>query len=115
MSEVIIPLSWAHIDEMLNDIDAHLSSKQCPTILRMRTQMVVEELFSSLIIAEGAKTARMRCTYPAPQKILLQYRNENGPLFPELTVLHNLLDHSCTYGVKAQFTDGSCMITVGEK
>lgn len=115
MPEVIIPLSWGRVDELLNHIESYLSTKQFPTILRMRTEMVVEELFSALIAAEGAQTARMRCTYPAFQKVLLQYRNEKGPITPDLTVLGNLLNHSCTYGVKAQFADGSCMITVGEK
>lgn len=115
MSEIIIPLDWGHIDEMLNHIEQQLSSKQFPTILRLRTQMVIEELFSSLMATEGAQTGRMRCTYPAPQQILLQYRNEKGPLVPNLTVLHNLLADSCTYGVKARFADGNCTITVGEK
>lgn len=115
MQEVIIPLNWGHIDELLNQIEQQLSFKQFPTILRMRAQMVVEELFSVLIAAEGAQTARMRCTFPAPKRILLQYRNEKGPITPDLTVLRNLLDHSCTYGVNAQFADGSCTIMVGEK
>ena len=115
MLEVIIPLDWMHIDELLDHIERQLSAKQFPTILRMRTQMVVEELFSALIAAEGAQTARMRCTYPAAKNVQLQYRNENGPLTPDHTVLNHLLEHSCTYGIKAQFATGSCMITVGEK
>ena len=115
MQEKIISLGWAYVDELLDHVEQQLSSKQCPTILRLRTQMVIEELLSSLISAEGAQTARVRCTYPAPQKVMLQYRNEKGPIHPDLSVLDSLLEHSCTYGVKAAFADGCCEITIGER
>ena len=115
MQELIIPLRWEHLDELLDHINTRLANNRFPTILRIRTQTVVEELFYALLSLDGVETALLRCIYPASQSILLQYRNEKGALEPELTVLQSLLTRECTYGVKAQITAGNCMITVGEK
>lgn len=113
MKEMIIPLGWEYIDELLERIDRHLMSARIPTILRVRTRVLTEELFYALLAAEGAQTGRMRCTCPAPNQIRLQYRNERGPLEPDVSVLEGLLDGAVGYGVKAQLELGSCLFTVG--
>lgn len=113
MKEMIIPLGWEYIDELLERIDRHLMSARMPTILRMRTRVLTEELFYALLSAEGAQTGRLRCTCPAPTQIRLQYRNERGPLEPDLSVLENLLEGAVGYGVKATLEFGSCTLTVG--
>lgn len=115
MHELITLLNWAHIDEVLNHIDHYLSSMECPVILRARTKVVTEELLSSLIHAEGSNTARVRCTFPSPQKILLQYRNEKGALNADLSVFNAILAHPCTEGVTAQYEKDNCVISVGVK
>ena len=115
MHELIISLGWEFIDELLEHINHRLLTAGFPTILRLRAQVVVEELFAKLMETEGAKTARLRCTYPASNTVLLQYRNEKGSLDPDLTLLQSLLENDATYGVKATFTDTSCTITVGVK
>lgn len=115
MQELIISLGWEYIDELLEHMNHQLLTVGFPTILRLRAQVVVEELFSELMATEGAKTARLRCTYPAPNTVLLQYRNEGGSLNPDLTLLHHLLASPAAYGLKAAFTDTSCTITVGVK
>lgn len=113
MKEMIIPLGWEYIDGLLEQIDRHLVSASMPTILRMRTRVLTEELFSSLMVAEGAQSGRLRCTCPAPNQVCLQYRNERGPLAPDLQVLEDLLKDSVGYGVKARIDDGSCIFAVG--
>lgn len=113
MKERIIPLQWECIDELLEQIDRHLMSARMPTILRMRTRVLTEELFYSLVSAEGAKTGRMRCTCPAPNQVRLQYRNERGPLEPDLDVLKSLLSGTSGYGIKGEFERGGCTFTVG--
>ena len=112
MREMIAPLGWAHMDAVLDHIGQWLAAGECPVILQIRTKLVAEELLSALICAEGGQTARVRCTCPAPQQILLQYGNEAGPLDPDLSVLESLLRNACTNGVKAEFEAGTCVITV---
>lgn len=115
MNELIISLGWEYIDELLEHMNHQLLTAGYPTILRLRAQVIVEELFSELMATEGAKTARLRCTYPAPNTVLLQYRNEKGSLNPDWTFLNQILSAPGSYGVKASFTDTSCTITVGVK
>lgn len=113
MKELIIPLKWECIDELLEQNDRYLLLGRMPTILRMRTRMLTEELFYALTAADGADTGRLRCTYPAPNQIRLQYRNERGALEAELDVLQSLLKGAAGYGVKVQFENGGCTFTVG--
>lgn len=113
--ELIIPLSWEHLEDLLSHLDDRLLAGQTPAILRLRAKMITEELFFELLSAEGAKTARLRCTYPAPKTVLLQYLNEKGPILPELTVLSRLLESASAYGIRAQFADGSCTLTIGAR
>lgn len=113
MKDLIIPLNWESVDGLLAFIDDHLLRARMPTILRMRTRAMTEELFVSLLGEPGRETARLRCTCPAPGQICLQYRNAAGPLTPDLTVLKNLLAGAAGYGVKAEIRMGSCTFTVG--
>ena len=115
MHELIIPLKWEYLDGLLEHINTQLINSRFPTILRLRAQAVVEELFYSLLSFEDVQTARLRCTYPTPQSIMLQYRNEKGALTPDLAVSQRFLSGKSTYGIKAEFSAGSCTITVGEK
>ena len=114
MREMIAPLGWAHIDAVLDHIGQWLVAGEYPVILQIRAKLVAEELLSSLICMEEAQTACVRCEYPAPQQILLQYHNETGPLDPDLSVLKSLLRNDCTNGVNAEFEAGRCLITVNE-
>lgn len=113
MNEKIIPLELEYLNALLRQIDERLLASQLPTVLRMRTNTLVEELFSALMLAEGAQTARMRATYPAPNQVHLQYRNERGALKPDLSMLQRLLQGILGYGIKAKFENGSCTFTVG--
>ena len=115
MNEKIIPLELEYLNALLRQIDEHLLASQMPTVLRMRTKTLVEEMFSALMLTQGAQTGRMRATYPAPEQVRLQYRNERGPLEPDLSMLRRLLQGILGYGVKAKFESGSCTFTVGAR
>ena len=78
MSEIIISLDWEYLDDLLEYIDNKLTWCNFPTILRMRAQMVAEELFQALMRTEDAAQTRMRCTNPDQKTILLQYRSPPG-------------------------------------
>ncbi len=115
MNEKIIPLEPEYLNGLLRQIDEHLLASQLPTVLRMRTNTLVEELFSALMLTQGAQSARMRATFPAPDQVRLQYRNERGPLEPDLRMLERLLRGILGYGVKAKLENGSCTFLVGAR
>lgn len=113
MKDIIIPLRWESFDGLLAFIDDRLRQARMPTILRMRTRAMTEELFASLVADKGAATARLRCTCPAPAQVCLQYRNERGALEPDLAVLRDLLAGAVGYGLQAEIKPGCCTFTVG--
>lgn len=113
MNEKIIPLEPEYLNALLRQNDEHLLASRMPTVLRMRTDTLVEELFSSLMRTEGARTGRMRVTYPAADQVRLQYRNERGALEPDLDMLRRLLGGILGYGIKARFESGSCTFQIG--
>ena len=113
MNEFIIPLSWSALDGMTQFVDRRLRMEEMPTVLRLRTQMVLEELFSAVIAAPGADTAKMRCTFPEPRTVLVQYRSARADFAPDLSDLRGLDGSSCTYGLKLSLAPGECRIRVG--
>ena len=115
MPEIIISLNWEYLDDLLEYIDNKLTWNNFPTILRMRAQMVAEELFQALMRTEDADQTRMRCTNPDQKTILLQYRSPQGPAKPDVNLIETLVKAGVLYGVKVQFAEGNCTLTVGEK
>ena len=115
MSEIIISLDWEYLDDLLEYIDNKLTWCNFPTILRMRAQMVAEELFQALMRTEDAAQTRMRCTNPDQKTILLQYRSPQGPAKPDVHMIDTLVKAGVLYGIKVQFAEASCTLTVGEK
>ncbi len=113
MREMIIPLNWEYIDTLLENIDSELTRNGFPTVLRMRAQLVVEELFRALLDTEGFETGRLRFAYDGHQSFALQYRNGDGPLKPYTGTLLALAGTPAVYGVKMQLLEGSCTVTVG--
>ena len=115
MNEMVISLSWDQLDSLTGFMDTCLTRWGVPTILRLRVQMVTEELFSALVSAPGGQSGRMRCTFPAAGTILLQYRTAEGPPSPDLDSLRSLAESSCTYGLKIEAGQDSCTILVGQR
>ena len=115
MQEIIIPLNWEHLNDLLEYIDDRLTRSGFPTILKMRAQMLVEELFQALMRTDDVERTKIRCTQPTPKTILLQYRSPKGAVEPDVSMIHVLVDAGIAYGVKVQFAEASCTLTVGEK
>ena len=115
MGECMIPLSWAHLDRMEESIDILLGTWDTPTILRLRAQMVLEELFSALMERQEGGKGWLRCSCPAPRTLLLQYRTGPGAQEPDLAGLAALSRESCTYGLKVELGRGACTLLVGQR
>lgn len=115
MQEIIIPLNWEHLNDLLEYIDDRLTRSGFPTILKMRAQMLVEELFQALMQTDDVDRTKVRCTQPNQKTILLQYRSPNGAVAPDVSMIEMLIGAGIAYGVKAQFAEASCTLTIGEK
>ena len=115
MSEFTISLSWTQLDSMAEWIEGRLTTWGVPTILRLRTQMVLEELFSSLMAEPQEGRGQLCCAFPAPNTLSLQYRPPEGTSPPDLADLQALFRRPCTYGLKLRLNGGSCTILIGQK
>lgn len=116
MGERIISLSWAEIDAVMDFLDRGLSAQGFPTILRLRTQMVVEEMFSAALAAPGAEEGKLRCCLPAPRTVQVQFRSARAGFAPDWSGVKALADNgSSTYGLKLTDNQDGWTILVGEK
>ena len=115
MNECIIPITWSHLDSMTAFLEQQLSRQGVPTVLRLRTQFVAEEVFRAALSAPGGESAKMRCTFPAPLTVLLQCRSAAADFALDWSDLQALEHSSCTYGLKYTMTGNSCQILLGQK
>lgn len=115
MNDYIIPLGWAHLNSLTEFVDHQLSRQGVPTILRLRTQLVLEECFSAALASPGADTARLRCSFPAPWTVLIQCRSAQPDFSPDWSDLETLDSAACTYGLKITLSEDSCQIAVGQR
>ena len=92
MQEIIIPLNWEHLNDLLEYIDDRLTRRGFPTILKMRAQMLVEELFQALMQTDDVDRTKVRCTQPNQKTILLQYRSPNGAVAPDVSMIEMLIN-----------------------
>ena len=115
MSKFMISLSWTQLDSMAEFIERQLTAWGVPAILRLRTQMILEELFSSLMTEPGSGRGQLCCSFPAPNTLSLQYRPPEGAPPPDLSGLQSLFQRPCTYGLKLQLSGGSCTVLLGQR
>lgn len=115
MGEHIISLSWDRLDSLLAFADRRLAAQGFPTILRLRVQMVLEELFSSALATPGAQSARMRCSLPAPNTLLIQCRSAQPDFSPDWGGVKVLDGEASTYGLKLTVDANACTILVGQR
>ena len=111
MSEKVVALDVEDVDEVLAELEREFSAQDVPTLLRLRAAMLTEEVYSAVREA-ATDSAKLRCTFPAPGTMLLQYRDKSGALKPDLSMVARLAKNFCTDGVGATFREGSCAITV---
>lgn len=115
MNECIISLKWNALDSVTEFVDRHLTRQGIPTILRLRTQLVLEECFSTAMAAPGADTAQMRCSFPSPRTVLVQCRSAQPGFNPGWDGLQSLDSAACTYGLGLALSKDACQITVGQR
>ena len=115
MGELIIPLSWSELDAVTDFIDRGLAAQGFPTILRLRAQMVLEEIFSAALASPGAREARLRCALPAPRTIQVQCRSQQAGFAPDWSDLKALTEGGSTYGLKLTPLSDGWTILVGER
>lgn len=115
MGEQIISLSWSELDAVIDLVERGLSAQGFPTILRLRTQMVIEEIFAAALASPGAEGAKMRCTLPAPRTVQLQCRSQHPAFAPEWDEVRALVENGSTYGLKLTEGQDGWAILVGEK
>ncbi len=115
MEEKAVPLQLSYMDELLEAIDNRLFTQEVPTVLRIRAGMLAEEMFRAAESAQQAGGGVIRCVFPEPLVVVLQYKEGAAPLEPDLAAVQLLNDHSCTYGVEASFQRGTCKLEIGKK
>ena len=115
MDERVIPLSWTNLESMTESIDIQLCAWDVPRVLRLRVQVVLEELFSALMEARRGGQEWLRCSWPAPRTLCLHYRlAPEGPP-PSLEGLSALAGERCTYGLKVELGENCCTVRVGQR
>lgn len=116
MRELIVPVTLDQIDQVHAFVDAELTRQGCPTVLRIRTEMLVEELFSAAIDHLKGGSGTFVCTAdPQPGSFSFRFRSPQGPFSPDYTGLKGLLGRQCTYGLTAVPQGSDCTITVGQR
>lgn len=115
MGEQIISLSWAELDIATDFVDRGLSAQGFPTILRLRAQMVIEEIFAAALVAAGGEEAKMRCALTAPRTVQIQCRSRRADFAPKWDDLKALMESGSTYGLKLTQSQDGWTILVGEK
>ncbi len=110
MAEKIVTLGVREVDEVLSELEKEFSAQEVPTLLRLRAAMLTEELFDALREAKGGE-GMLRCSFPAPRTMVLQYRDGEGALEPDLRMVQRLGRNPCTEGVSVSFREGRCTIT----
>lgn len=115
MGEQIISLSWAELDAATDFVDRGLTAQGFPTILRLRTQMVIEEIFAAALDSPGAEEAKMRCSLPAPRTVQVQCRSQQSGFAPDWDGLKTLVENGSTYGLKLTQGQDGWTILVGER
>lgn len=115
MGERVIPLSWAHLESMTEAIDLQLYAWDIPTVLRLRVQVILEELFSALMEVRQGGQEWLRCSWPVPRTLCLQYRIAPEGPEPRLEELLALARERCTYGLKVELGENSCTVQVGQR
>lgn len=115
MGERVIPLSWTHLESMAESIDMQLSAWNVPTVLRLRVQVVLEELFSSLMETRRGGGEWLRCSWPAPRTLYLHYQIAPEGSSPNLKGLAAMARERCTYGLKVELGENCCTVQVGQR
>lgn len=115
MGERIISLSWAEIDAVIEFVERGLSAQGFPTVLRLRTQTVIEEIFFSALAAPGAAEGKLRCSLPAPRTVQIQCRSAQAGFAPDWSGVKALIGKDSTYGLKLTENQDGWTILVGEK
>lgn len=111
MADKIVSLGARDLEEVLAELEQQLSAQGVPTARRLRAAALVEEVFSAVRDAKDG-AGLLRCAFPRPGTVTLQYRDRSGPLKPDLRLVRRLSRHLCTDGMSAAFYEGRCVITV---
>ncbi len=111
MADRIVPLGVREVEDVLAEMEQEFSEQNIPTLLRLRAATIIEELFSALreLNDDGGM---LRCTFPTPGTMHLQYRSRRGALNPDLKLVKRLASNPCTDGVSVAFREGRCIISV---
>lgn len=115
MGERIISLSWSELDSAIDFVERGLSAQGFPTILRLRTVMVLEEIFSAAMASPGREGGKLRCTLPAPRTVQVQCRSAQAGFAPDWSDLKTLMDGGSTYGLRLTENQDGWTILVGER
>lgn len=115
MDERVIPLSWTHLESMAESVDIQLCAWGVPTVLRLRVQVVLEELFSALMEARQGGQEWLRCSWPAPRTLCLRYQTAPDGPAPRLETLSALAGERCTYGLTVELGENCCTVRIGQR
>ena len=111
MAEKIVPLGVRELDEVLAELESEFSAQGVPALKLLRAAMLTEELYAALreLDSDGGM---LRCAFPAPRTMELQYRGGKGPLNPDLRMVQRLARNPCAEGVGMAFYEGRCVVTI---
>lgn len=111
MADKIVSLGARDLEEVLAELEQQLTAQGVPTARRLCAAALAEEVFTAVRDAKGG-AGLLRCAFPRPGTVTLQYRDRSGPLKPDLRLAQRLSRCLRTGGVSAVFYEGRCIITV---
>lgn len=106
MYEMVIPLRWDSIDQLLAFLDDTLCRCGRSTDLRARLAVLVEELFSTAI--NSGSTGNFGCRIQPPSKMVLRF--DGGQTPADLTYFLSLWRRIASTGMHITPGLNSCLI-----
>lgn len=116
MRELSVPAALEQIDPVLSFLEQALTRQGCPTVLRLRMGLVVEELFSAALACPDPGEVRVTCAVgQAPGEVAFRFSSPQGPLSPDLSDLEGLQGLACTYGLSFSRRDDVLVVSAGRR
>lgn len=109
MPERVVSLDVRELETVLSELEGDFSAQGVPTLQRVRAAALAEEVFAALRALDKVSGV-LRCTFPAPRTMELQYRDSKGPLAPDFTMVERLARNPCMEGVRFASREGRCAI-----
>ncbi len=112
MRELTIPAKMEYLEELLRFVDDALIAQSCPAILRLRSSIVVEEIFDVVRDAAGDREVDFTCRLGATRAELIFEAGQWHKML-QMQNLEMLLQRSAARGVGLKHAEKALHMGLG--